>query len=219
MAWLDRRLLLVLSRRPFLLVFRRGLRLVFDLFSRHHVRRIMCGDGHGGTRIRARDERHARAFFLEIVTYDNARLLIAPKPLIGRQVETARTACEAHKDVNQRRHVLISAAEIAEAPIPRLFVATTAQLWSRPCGSRREGAFCPRKSLATGALGFQGRDKPCQWWIAPFFARTGRDAGHLLRTAAPAHVHYYATRSLPPSLPMTFGLSSGDSRVCLVHPR
>jgi hypothetical protein len=98
-AWLDRHLLLVVSRRPFLLVFGLGLRLVFDLFPRHHGRRVMCGDGHCRARIRARDERHARAFFLEIAAYDHARLLIAPKPFIGRQVETAGTACEAHKNV------------------------------------------------------------------------------------------------------------------------
>jgi hypothetical protein len=49
------------------------------------------GDGHCGARIRARDKRHARALFLEIVAYDDTRLFIAPKPLISREVETAGT--------------------------------------------------------------------------------------------------------------------------------
>ena len=93
MRRLDRHLLLAPSRRPFrfrFVVFGRGLRLVFDLFPRHHGRCIMCVDGHCGARIGAWDKRHARAFFLEIVAYDDARLLIAPKPLVGRQVENCR---------------------------------------------------------------------------------------------------------------------------------
>jgi hypothetical protein len=47
-------------------------------------RRIMCGYGHYGAPVRARDERHARTFFLEFLGFDDARLLIAPKPLVGR---------------------------------------------------------------------------------------------------------------------------------------